>query len=118
MAGRLLEQIGRASETITGALREANEPAFLTTTLDPDLVKRLQAAVTAVDRALAEASAEERSEACLHPAYAEYKDRLVQLHNALSLWQNRLLARRAELDKKTERVSAARRWAEAYNSTH
>ncbi len=89
----------------------------MTTALDPALVARLQAAVAAVDRATTAASAEDRAETRAHPAYAEYKDRLAQLHAALSLWQTRLLTVRAQLDRKSQRVTAARHWAEAYNRT-
>jgi hypothetical protein len=117
MAAGLPDQILGASETIDGALRQANDPAFVTVTLDSTLVARLQAVVVAVDRALAEASAEDREEARLHPAYVEYQVRLARLHAALSLWQNRLVTFRAQLDQKSKQVSAARRWAEAYNRT-
>jgi 7-keto-8-aminopelargonate synthetase-like enzyme len=117
MPAPLLDRMCAANETLAAALRRASDPAFVTTALDPALVARLGAAVAAVDCATAEASAEERAETRAHPAYAEYKDRLAQLHAALSLWQARLLAHRAQLDRKAQRVTAARHWAEAYNRT-
>lgn len=117
MPAALLERIRAASETVAGALRQANDPAFVATRLDPPLVASLQAAIAAVDRAIAEASAEEAAELRAHPSYAEYKDRLTHLHSVLFLWQSRLLAHRARLDRKSERVTAARHWAEAYNRT-
>jgi hypothetical protein len=117
MDGGLLDRIRVASETIASALRQVDGPAFATTTPDPAVVDRLQVAVGSVDRAMAEASDKERAGVRVHPAYVEYKDRLGQLRDALSLWQNHLLAHRAELDRKAERVSAAHHWAEAYNRT-
>jgi hypothetical protein len=117
MPAALLDRIRAASETLAGALRQANDPAFVATRLHPPLIAGLQAAVTAVDRAIAEASAKEAAEVRAHPAYAEYKNHLAHLHAALFLWQTRLLAHRAQLDRKSERVTAARHWAEAYNRT-
>lgn len=117
MPAVLLDRIHAASETLAGALRQANDPAFVTTRLDPPLVASLQAAVAAVSLATTEASTEELAAIRAHPAYAEYLDRLAQLHAALVLWETRLLAHRAQLDRKSERVTTARHWAEAYNRT-
>lgn len=117
MPASLVEQFRVATEDLAAALNRANDPAFDTGVIDPALIARLRYAVAAVERATAEASPEERAEAQSHPAFAEYKDRLTQLYAALSVWQTRLLAHRAQLDRKSGRVTAARHWAEAYNRT-
>jgi hypothetical protein len=117
MPRTLIEQFREAGEELAAALNRAKDPAFETGALDPALVARLQVAVAAVERATAEASTEERAEAQSHPACAKYKDRLTELHAALVTWRTRLLAYRAQLDRKNQRVAAARHWAEAYNRT-
>ena len=117
MPRALIDRIRAAGEELAGALRQSSDPAFDARALDPALVGRLQAAVATVECATANASSEERDEVRAHPAYAEYRELLAQLHAALSTWQSRLLTYRAQLDRKSERVSAARHWAEAYNRT-
>jgi hypothetical protein len=117
MPAALFDRIRAASEELAGALRQTSDPAFEARALDPALVGRLQAAVATVEYATKKASAEERDEVRAHPAYAEYRELLAQLHAALSTWQARLFTYRAQLDRKSERVSAASHWAEAYNRT-
>lgn len=113
----LVEQFQKAGQELAAAMTRVHDPALQESAPDPALIARLQAAVAAVERATAEASPEERAAAESHPACAEYKDQLKQLYAALSVWQTRLLTYRSQLDRKTERVTAARHWAEAYDRT-
>lgn len=117
MPAPLVEQFRAAAEELAAVLRRTSDPAFEASALDPGLVGRLQAVLAGVARAVAVASPRERNDACAHPAHAEYLRRLAQLQAALPAWQSRLVGYRAQLERKSERVHAARHWAEAYNRT-
>ena len=117
MPAPLLERIRAASRELEIALDQAKDPAFDARRLDLLLVQRLQAAVTGVERASAEASAQELVEVRADPSYRAYREQLARLQAVLDAWHGVLSSYRAELEWKSGRVHAALRWAEAYNRT-
>jgi hypothetical protein len=113
----LAERILASNRELEGALRLTEDPGFDVRVLDVAVVRRLQEAVADVARASAEASNEERERARSGPAYRIYLENLARLGAILDVWNERLLAYRAQLDRDGEHLRAARNWAEAYNRT-
>lgn len=117
MLNRLPDCARAARKELAAAFDLTNDPAFDPRTIQPTFVQQLQDVVNDVGRALGELSPEERKQAQSDPDYRAYLEDLARLRVLLNAWQSRLLSHRDELDRNSQRISAARQWADAFNRT-
>lgn len=117
MARDLLDLLCKATNEMRDFLRREQESPANLGSIDAARVRALTARLREVGEATRAGRPEEVARARASSAYSEYKDLLAQVQRILKPFQDRLVARQAELGVKRSQVDAVRSWADAYQRT-